>query len=123
MNLSKKKKKKSKKSKIIIYEQFLAQFTDWRPTTLYWQRFSIAEKYGKEEVKRVYNEIFAESKKDYKLLTELVMILNHKSWEHCEDIDCSDFCNIYSDLFMTAKEYAENHLEGDELRYFLDTTD
>lgn len=107
----------------MIYENFLAQFTDWRPTTLYWQRFSIAEGFGKEEVLRVYNEILSESKKDYKLLTELVMVLNHKSWLHCEDIDCSEFCSTYADLFRKSKKYAENHLEGDELRYFFDTID
>ena len=107
----------------MIYEQFLSQFTDWRPTTLDWQRFSIAEKYGKDEIKAIYNEILNESKDDYKLLTELVMILNHKSWQHCENIDSSEFCKVYADLFRGAKEYAENHLEGDELQYFLNTID
>lgn len=107
----------------MIYEQFLAQFTDWRPTALYWQRFSIAEKFGKDEIERVYHEIFKESKKDYKLLTELVMVLNHKSWEHCEYTDYSEFCEQYSDLYYKAKEYAETHLEGDGLRYYLDVTD
>lgn len=107
----------------MIYEQFLAQFTDWRPTTLYWQRFSIAEGFGKEEIKRVYNEIFDESKNDYKLITELVMILNHKSWQHCEDLMDSEFCKIYAELFREARNYAENTLKDDELQYFLDTTD
>lgn len=107
----------------MIYEQFLAQFTDWRPKTLYWQRFSIAEKYGKDEIKRVYDEILNESKKDYKLITELVMILNHKSWEHCEYINCSAFCELYAQLYRDACEYALNRLEGDELSYFLDVID
>ena len=107
----------------MIYEQFLEQFTDWRPVTLYWQRFSIAESFGKEEVERVYHEIFAEAKKDYKLLTELVMILNHKSWQHCEYIALSEFCRTYADLFRETKKYAETHLERDELHYFLDTID
>ena len=107
----------------MIYEQFLEQFTDWRPTTLYWQRFSIAERYGKEELLRVYHEIFNESKNDYKLITELVMILNHKSWEHCENLMNSDFCSLYANLFREVRNYAEATLEGDELQYFLDVTD
>ena len=107
----------------MIYENFLSGFTDWRPTQLYWQRFSIAEEFGSEEIKRVYEEILGESKKDYKLLTELVMILNHKSWFHCNDIKGSSFCNLYANLFRKAKKYAEDRLKGDELSYFLDTID
>ena len=107
----------------MIYETFLSKFTDWRPSTLYWQRFSIAEKYGIEEVRSVHDEIFLEAKKDYKLLTELVMILNHKSWQHCENIESTELCKLYSDLFYRDKEYALSRLEGDELSYFLDTTD
>lgn len=107
----------------MIYEQFLERFTDWRPSTLYWQDFSIAEKYGKYEIRRVYTETFKEAKEDYRLLTELVMILNHKSWQHCEYINCSEFCNYYSDLFQKTKKYALSHLKGDELTYFLEVTD
>ena len=107
----------------MIYEQFLAQFTDWRPTTLYWQRFSIAEKFGKEEILLVYAEVFKEAENNYKLLTELVMILNHKTWEHSEYIRNSSFSSLYSDLYYQTKEYAENTLKEDELQYFIDVLD
>ena len=107
----------------MIYEDYLAQFTDWRPTQLYWQRFSIAERYGKDEIIRVYDDILKESKDNFKLLTELVMVLNHKSWQHCEDIDHSAFCDIYSNLFYKTQKYALDHLTGDGLNYFLDVTD
>ena len=107
----------------MIYENFLAQFTDWRPTTLYWQRFSIAEKYGKEEIRNVYGDIFKEAKKNYKLLTELVMILNHKSWYHCKNLESSMFCDLYAELFHTTYQYAADNLQEEELRYFLTTTD
>lgn len=107
----------------MIYEQFLAQFTDWRPKTLYWQRFSIAESYGKDEVKRVYDKILKESKKDYTLITELVMILNHKSWEHSKYAASSAFCELYTDLYRETNQYALDNLTGKELTYFLDVTD
>lgn len=107
----------------MIYENFLSQFTNWRPTTLYWQRFSIGEKYGIDEVKEVYNDIFMAAKDDYKLLTELVMILNHKSWQHSEELTGSKFCKTYADLYYEARNYALNNLKNDELQYFLETTD
>lgn len=107
----------------MIYEDFLAQFTDWRPKTLYWQRFSIAEEYGKEEIENVYKEIFKEAKRDYKKLTELVMVLNHKTFQHCKNLIYSTSCEVYASLYKTTAKYACNHLTGDELRYYLDVTD
>ena len=94
-----------------------------RPETLYWQRFSIAERFGREEIQAVYNEIFKEAKTDYKHLTELVMILNHKSWQYCYELDNSTVCGLYRDLFKQAYEYASEHLEGDEMKYFMQITD
>jgi hypothetical protein len=107
----------------MIYTDFLSQFTDWRPTTLYWQRFSIGEKYGVDEVEEVYNDIFNAAKNDYKLLTELVMILNHKTWQHCEELIDSKFCKTYEDLYYKTRKYALDSLKNDELKYFLDVTD
>lgn len=107
----------------MIYEDFLAQFTDWRPTALYWQRFSIAERYGIREINSVYEEIFNESKKDYKLLTELVMVLNHKAWQHSEELMFSTFCDIYTELYNKANQYALDNLKDSELDYFIGVTD
>ena len=106
----------------MIYEDFLAQFTDWRPTTLYWQRFSIAEEFGKQEIKRVYKDIFKEAKKSYKLLTELVMILNHKTWQHKETTG-SGLYDLYEELYDDTKDYALDHMKKEELSYFFDITD
>lgn len=107
----------------MIYEQFLEQFTDWRPKTLYWQNFSIAEKFGNEEILSVYDKIFNEAKEDYELLTELSMILNHKCWEYSEYVDDPGLCTLYSDLYYSTRNYALEHLVGEELSYFLDITD
>lgn len=107
----------------MIYEQFLAQFTDWRPSKLYWQRFSIAEKFGETEIKKVYNDILKEAKKDYKAMTELVMALNHKSWQHCEDREFSTFCSVYKTLFESTYKLASSSLKDNELKYFLEITD
>ena len=106
----------------MIYEDFLAKFTDWRPTTLYWQRFSIAESYGKREIRKVYDELFKEAKKDYKLLTELVMILNHKTWQHNNDAEPA-LSELYEELYYEANDYAVTNLKDDELSYFADITD
>ena len=107
----------------MIYEDFLSQFTDYKPITLYWQRFSIAESFGREEIMTVYNEIFEEAKDDCKLLTELVMVLNHKSWQHCEDIGKSTLCKLYTSLYEKANQYAHDNLKNEDLAYFYKVTD
>lgn len=54
----------------------------YKPITTFWQDFSIAEKFGAASVKDTFKRAFAEWKGDYKYLTELVMVLNHKIWQH-----------------------------------------
>ena len=107
----------------MVYENFLSQFTDYKPITLYWQRFSIAESFGKDEISKVYKEIFNEAKDDYMLLTELVMVLNHKSWQYCENINNSTICKLYTSLYEKTNEYAHTNLKGNELTYFYEVTD
>ena len=107
----------------MIYIDYLSQFTDWRPTQNYWQRFSITEKIGLDEVGAEFKTIFNDAKSDYKRLTELVMVLNHKSWQYCESVSDSMLCRLYTTLFKKAYNYAVKNLEGVALRYFLDVTD
>ncbi len=52
--------------------------------TTFWQDFTIADKFGKDAVLDTYRRAFEEWKGDYRYLTELVMVLNHKIWEHYE---------------------------------------
>lgn len=107
----------------MIYEDYLAGFTDYKPITLYWQRFSIAEHFGTNEIKQLYNDIFKDAKNDYKLLTELVMVTNHKSWQHHDYANNPVLCKLYADLYNKADKYACEHLTGEELDYFLSVTD
>ena len=105
------------------YEEWLAQFTDWRPEFDYWNHFSFVDNQGPEQVKRLYDAFFEDSKQDYKKLTELVMTLNHKIWQKSQDPCDKSVCDMYSKLFVYATRYANKHLCGDELSYYLQITD
>ena len=107
----------------MVYEQWLSTFTDWRPTTQAWQSFSIAEGISEREINDTYKRLFKEMKGDCKLLTELVMVLNHKTFQHNEIPGHRRICELYSNLFETADSYALNTLKGDDLSYFLCVTD
>ena len=107
----------------MIYADFVKQFSDYVPFTTFWQDFSIAERFGKDEIKDTFRRSFDEWKTDYKYLTELVMVLNHKIWEHYEITGNKEYSELYDQLWKKADEYACNNLKGEELRYFFDVTD
>lgn len=107
----------------MVYEQWLSKFTSWRPQTNAWQSFSIAEQISEREVNDTYKRLFSQMKNDYKTLTELVMILNHKMFQHNEIPGHRRLCELYSNLFETTDDYALHALKDDELSYFLSVTD
>lgn len=84
--------------------------------------FTIADVFGIDAVKDTFERAFAEWKGDYRYLTELVMVLNWKIWEHYEKGN-EPLARIYNDLWLKADSYAWENLKGEELDYFFRTTD
>lgn len=95
-------------------------FCGYKQITTFFADFGIAEHFGRSAIKDTFNLAFAEWRSDYRYLTELVMVLNWKSWEHADNPSLSQ---LYADLFYKAREWALDNLEGEELRYFIRTTD
>lgn len=95
--------------------------TGYHPITTFWDDFSIADRFGAGAVIDTYNRAMNSWKKDYKYLTELVMVLNHKIWQWYKKNEV--LATTYNSLWMKADEYACSHLTGTELSYFYDITD
>lgn len=107
--------------------------TDYECMTTFWEDFSIADKFGEKAIKDTFKRAFNEWKSDYKYLTELVMVLNHKIWlyfslkentksnEEYEKYD--KYAKLYNDLWEQADAYACDNLKGNEADYFYRTTD
>lgn len=93
---------------------------EWKTT--FWQDFTIADHFGKTAVLDTYNRAFKEWKTNYVYLTELVLVLNWKIWEHYEKGEHT-LAILYDKLWKEADEYAVNNLKGEELEYFYKTTD
>ena len=51
----------------------------------FWMDFSIADRFGVKAVKDTYHRAFKAWKHDYRYLTDLVIVLNHKIWQHYDD--------------------------------------
>lgn len=93
----------------------------YEPKTTFWEDFSIADGFGVDAIKDTFSRAFGEWKDNYVYLTELVMVLNHKIWQHFQSNE--SFAKMYQDLYNQADEYACDNLKGDELDYFYKTTD
>ena len=90
--------------------------------TTFWMDFSIADRFGDAAIKDTYKRAFREWKKDHVYLTELAMVLNRKCWEWYGKGN-SRRSELYSDLYYETRDYALDHLKGDKLTYYLETTD
>lgn len=90
-------------------------------STTFWQDFSIADHFGIPAVKDTFRRAFSEWKKDYRYLTDLVIVLNHKIWQHYEKNE--PLARVYDELWRKASDYAVKNLKGEELEYYLEETD
>lgn len=95
--------------------------TGYKPITTFYEDFSIADYFGVAAVRDTYERAFQEWKSDYQYLTELVMALNWKIWEHYETRP--ELAEEYDRLWAETDEYACENLAGEGLSYFYSVTD
>lgn len=96
--------------------------TGYQPQTTFWQDFGIAEPFGEKAIEDTYNRAFREWKNDKVYLTELSMMLNWKIWQHY-DRGNEKVARLYDKLWKQTDKYAHTHLKGDDLQYYIRTTD
>ena len=117
---------KEKENENIVYKVDKTVVNDimngYESKTTFFSDFSIADSFGLDAIQDTFNRAFNEWKDNYIYLTELVLVLNWKLWLHYED-GHEDYAKLYDKLWRIADEYAVDHLEGDELSYFYNTTD
>lgn len=89
--------------------------------TTFWQDFTIADMFGASAIKDTYKRAFREWKNDAEYLTELEMVLNWKIWQWYEKDE--GVAQIYNDLWEKADKWALDNLKGEDLSYFIRTTD
>lgn len=102
----------------------IEEMTGYKPLTTFWQDFSIADRFGAGAIRNTYSQAFKEWKGNYKYLTELVMVLNHKIFQHYDpNRKDNPIAEVYDELWREADAWACDHLKGDELNYFYQTLD
>ena len=100
----------------------IKEMTGYEPQTTFYEDFSIADAYGFLAVEDTFKRGLETCKAlGYIYLTEFVLALNWKIWEHYESKE--KLARLYNDLWMQAVEIATTTLQGDELMYYYRTTD
>lgn len=110
-----------RRKKMRLMDWRIEELTGYKPKTTFYTDFSIADHYGADAIEDTYERAMEAWKEDTVFLTELVMALNWKIWEHYGKND--EYGRLYDKLWRKADEYAIEHLEGDDLTYFFRTTD
>lgn len=89
--------------------------------TTFWEDFSIADAFGIPAIKDTFNRAFKEWKNNYEYITELACVM---SWKSCawygKDNEKS---RLYSNYYHEVDNWCLDNLKGDELTYYIKTTD
>lgn len=106
----------------MTFEQWQLQEYGYQCITTFWSDFSIADHFGIDAIKDTFKRAFDEWKSNYKYLTELVIVLNHKCWWHYDNDD-EEKSKLYHDLYFEARNYALENLKDEEFEYYYNITD
>lgn len=104
----------------MTFKEFMAE-NGYELQTTFWDDFSIADRFGVSVIKDTYNRVFNEWKHNYKYLTELILVLNHKIWQYHKNDPY--IAKLYDSLWKETDQYALENLKENELDYFYRVTD
>lgn len=104
-----------------FYDTILAD-TGYSPKTTFWQDFTIADAFGASAIQDTYKRAFSDWKNNRDYVTELVLILNWKIWQHFDN-DNDGLAYVYHELWEKTHDWCCKNLKGDDLSYYLHTVD
>lgn len=99
----------------------IEELTGYTPRTTFYEDFSIADQFGVMAIRDTYCRALNEWQNNIEYMTELVMVLNWKIGEHYRERNV--YCELYDALWRKADEWVVDHFDGEDLQYYLRTTD
>ena len=75
----------------------------------------------RKEIFEKYKELFEDAKKDYKKLTELVIVLNTLCWKYHNSCN-HKISQLYAGLYHKTHDFACRTLKGEEFEYYYNIT-
>lgn len=106
----------------------MSLMTGYEMKTTFWMDFNIADRFGLDAIEDTYKRALNEWKDDKVYATELVMVLNWKSWEHADGILADEIGSWYAQKFYECRDYlldywGKNKERKDWISYLLNTID
>ncbi len=105
----------------MTYSEYCIANFGYKPFTTYYDDLTIAEHFGDSAIVDTVKNAIKHSL-GYKYLTELCMTVNHKCWIWYERGN-EHLSALYSELYYYLRDWCLDHFKGEELSYFIDTTD
>jgi hypothetical protein len=100
----------------MMFEGFLRETGKERKTTFY-SDLSIAEYVeGANGVKDTYKRVIAHWKDDVEYMSEFVVALNQKIWQHYSKNYA--LAKEYNSLWIQCDDFCRQHFKGEELSYY-----
>lgn len=103
------------------FSYMLKEMSGYETITTFFMDFSIADVFGEEGIRDTYNRSIKHWKHDYKFITELYLVLNHKIWQWYKKNN--DLAKLYDELWRDCGSYCDDNFSKDELEYFYKITD
>lgn len=104
-----------------------SRYEEEREETTFWEDFSIADIFGLDAVKETFDLAFDSWKDNYKYLTELSIVLNHKIWQWYgligKDKRADPYSKLYDTLWKQVHSFAQENLKGDAADFYFEVTD
>ena len=94
---------------------------DYDYKTTFFQDFSIADKCGVKAVRDTAARALHEWHDNVEYMGELVVVLNHKIWQHYERNP--KLAEVYNSLWESYDEFCRRHFKGDDARRYFEITD
>jgi hypothetical protein len=90
--------------------------------TTFYSDFTIAELVeGANGVKDTLKRVVKAWKNDVSYMAELVVVLNHKIWEHYETNE--PLARVYDKLWRETDDFCREHFKGEDLSYYFNFID
>lgn len=95
------------------WEKGLKEMGNYKRKTTFYADLSMAECYGKDEVKDTYRRVMKSWIDDVEYITEFILCLNHKAWEWYGRKN-REMSELYSTLYEEGRDKFYEKYEGDE---------
>lgn len=95
---------------------------NYQPISTFYQDFKIAAIFGIDAIKDTFKRCHNEWKVDYKMYTELSLIMNALCWEFYEQ-GRHDLSELFSDYYYFTRDFVYDNMNKEAQDYYFQVTD